>query len=149
MKYEFRNMCERKWLLCVLRYRTIVYLYWQEKMKGTHQSPDIVSKSEPLWYEAGNVTNHWDSRIWVSHRPDGGGSKDLWNVGKLLPDYTAQQSRRQPSSPSTTAIFGCRSSARRLAVLSKWCCGFPQTLQKWQLNYGGFFLPPSPFKMHK
>jgi hypothetical protein len=32
------------------------------------------------------------------HRPDDGGSKDLWNVGKLLPDYTALQPRRQPSS---------------------------------------------------
>jgi hypothetical protein len=34
------------------------------------------------------------------HRPDDGGSKDLWNVGKLLPDYTALQPRRQPSSYS-------------------------------------------------
>jgi hypothetical protein len=33
-------------------------------------------------------------------RPDDGGSKDLWNVGKLLPDYTALQPRRQPSSYS-------------------------------------------------
>jgi hypothetical protein len=24
------------------------------------------------------------------HRPDDGGSKHLWNVGKLLPDYTEQ-----------------------------------------------------------
>jgi hypothetical protein len=32
------------------------------------------------------------------YRPDDGGSKDLWNVGKLLPDYTALQPRRQPSS---------------------------------------------------
>jgi hypothetical protein len=30
--------------------------------------------------------------------PDDGGSKDLWNSGKLLPDYTALQPRRQPSS---------------------------------------------------
>jgi hypothetical protein len=30
--------------------------------------------------------------------PDDGGSKDLWNVGKLLPDYMALQPRRQPSS---------------------------------------------------
>jgi hypothetical protein len=38
--------------------------------------------------------------FWVAatHRPDDGGSKDLWNVGKLLPDYTALQPRRQPSS---------------------------------------------------
>jgi hypothetical protein len=29
-----------------------------------------------------------------------GGSKHIWNVGKLLPDYTEQQPRRQPSSYS-------------------------------------------------
>jgi hypothetical protein len=32
--------------------------------------------------------------------PDDGGSKDLWNVGKTLPDYTVLQPRRQPSSYS-------------------------------------------------
>jgi hypothetical protein len=32
--------------------------------------------------------------------PDDGGSKDLWNAGKLLLDYTALQPRRQPSSNS-------------------------------------------------
>jgi hypothetical protein len=31
----------------------------------------------------------------ISHGPDDGGSKDLWNVGKLLPDYTVLQSIRQ------------------------------------------------------
>jgi hypothetical protein len=31
---------------------------------------------------------------------DDGGSKHLRNVGKLQPDYTAQQPRRQPSSSS-------------------------------------------------
>jgi hypothetical protein len=41
--------------------------------------------------------------IWGSHggeeddRPDDGGSKHLWNVGKLTPDHTAQQPRRQLS----------------------------------------------------
>jgi hypothetical protein len=30
-------------------------------------------------------------------RPEDGGSKDLWNVDKLLPDYTALQPRRQSS----------------------------------------------------
>jgi hypothetical protein len=33
----------------------------------------------------------------MTHCPDDGGSKYLWNVGKLLPDYTALQPRRQPS----------------------------------------------------
>jgi hypothetical protein len=37
--------------------------------------------------------------FWV-HRPDDGGSKDLWNAGILLPDYTALQPRRQTSSYS-------------------------------------------------
>jgi hypothetical protein len=32
--------------------------------------------------------------------PDDGGSKRLWNIGKILPDYTAQQLGRQPSSYS-------------------------------------------------
>jgi hypothetical protein len=35
-----------------------------------------------------------------AHRPDDGGSKYLWNVGKLLPDYTVLQPRRQQSSYS-------------------------------------------------
>jgi hypothetical protein len=30
--------------------------------------------------------------VWPGgHRPDDGGNEHLWNVGKLLPDYTAQQ----------------------------------------------------------
>jgi hypothetical protein len=57
------------------------------------------------------------SKIWGSHggeyedgcllgdRPDDGGSKDLWNVGKLLPDYTVLQPRRQPSSSSGIEIL--------------------------------------------
>jgi hypothetical protein len=32
-----------------------------------------------------------------THRPDDGGSTDLWNVGKLIPVYTALQPWRQPS----------------------------------------------------
>jgi hypothetical protein len=33
-------------------------------------------------------------RLLWNHRPDEGGSKHLWNVGQLLPDYTAQYPRR-------------------------------------------------------
>jgi hypothetical protein len=36
----------------------------------------------------------------LHHQGDDGGRKYLWNVGKLLPDYTALQPRRQPSSYS-------------------------------------------------
>jgi hypothetical protein len=35
-----------------------------------------------------------------SDHPDDGGSKYLWNISKHLPDYTALQPRRQPSSYS-------------------------------------------------
>jgi hypothetical protein len=38
------------------------------------------------------------SKLMSIHRPDDGDSKHLWNVGKLLPDYTSQRPRRQPSS---------------------------------------------------
>jgi hypothetical protein len=34
----------------------------------------------------------------LGNRPDDGGSKDLGNVGKLPPDYTVLQPRRQQSS---------------------------------------------------
>jgi hypothetical protein len=51
------------------------------------------------------------SRIWGSHggdkddRPDDGGSKDLWNVGKLLSDYTALQPRREQSSKASEHLL--------------------------------------------
>jgi hypothetical protein len=38
------------------------------------------------------------SFTWYIHHHDGGGSKHLWNAGKLLPDYIVQQPRGQPSS---------------------------------------------------
>jgi hypothetical protein len=49
-------------------------------------------KMAVFWVIASNI------RAMSTHRPDDGGSKHLWNVSKLLPDYTAQQPRRQPSS---------------------------------------------------
>jgi hypothetical protein len=39
-------------------------------------------------------------RTQLPHLPRDGGNKDLWDVGKLLPDYMALQPRRQPSSYS-------------------------------------------------
>jgi hypothetical protein len=44
------------------------------------------------------MTVFWD--VAPCDRPDDGGSKHFWNVGKLLPDYMAQHSRRQSSSYS-------------------------------------------------
>jgi hypothetical protein len=44
----------------------------------------------------------------VTYRPDDGGSKYLYNVGKLLPDYTTLQARRQPSPAYTVYCkFSC------------------------------------------
>jgi hypothetical protein len=37
--------------------------------------------------------------------PVDGGGKHLWNVHKLLPDYTAQQPRRQSSSQYGFSAF--------------------------------------------
>jgi hypothetical protein len=57
-------------------------------------------------------------------RPDDGGSKHLWNVGKLIPDYTAQQPTRQSSS-----TVGLKKSRKFLNQL-------PTTgLQFWTMKY--------------
>jgi hypothetical protein len=39
------------------------------------------------------VNFYQTTRRYNPDSPDDGGSKDLWNVGKLLPDYTALQPR--------------------------------------------------------
>jgi hypothetical protein len=47
------------------------------------------------------MTVFWDvTPCSDEYHPDDGGSKHLWNIRKLLPDYTAQHSRRQSSSYS-------------------------------------------------
>jgi hypothetical protein len=38
----------------------------------------------------------------ITHRPDDGGSKDLWNVGKLLPDYMVLQPEDSNLQPHHT-----------------------------------------------
>jgi aryl carrier-like protein len=53
---------------------------------------NITFKMAVFWVEAPcRLVSAW-------HRPDDGGSKDLWNAGQLIPVYTALQPRRQPSS---------------------------------------------------
>jgi hypothetical protein len=42
------------------------------------------------------VNFYQTTRRYNHSSPDDGGSKDLWNVGKLLPDYTALQSLIAP-----------------------------------------------------
>jgi hypothetical protein len=59
--------------------------------------------------------------------PDDGGSKDLWNVGRLLPDYTALQPRRQPSS--LFVVFN--------KVITSCCVIFRIMVIKYQVNILG------------
>jgi hypothetical protein len=88
---------------------------------------------------------------------DDGGSKHLWNVGKLLPDYTAQQPRRQPSSysppwefknPTTffrTIVLKYPTKCLRATRISQWhghLLNVPwvtprsdNTLARWQTDY--------------
>jgi hypothetical protein len=51
---------------------------------------------EVYWRYRGAYCHH--------HRPDDGGSKHLWNVGKLLPDYMAQHLRRVIFRPINVSI---------------------------------------------
>jgi hypothetical protein len=48
--------------------------------------------------------------------PDDGGSKYLWNVGKLLPDYMALQPKRQPSSLFPQSLYFCASFGETTCV---------------------------------
>jgi hypothetical protein len=41
----------------------------------------------------------------LTHRPDDGGSKYLWNDGTFVPDYTAQQTRRHPPSSEIIILW--------------------------------------------
>jgi hypothetical protein len=68
------------------------------------------------------LTAEWHRVVLVYRRfrgtccPDDGGSKHLWNVGKL-PDYTALQPRRQPSSSVRTIVCVAASSFPVLRVV--------------------------------
>jgi hypothetical protein len=50
--------------------------------------------------EFSHVTGILAASIITTRHPDDGGNKHLHNVSKLLPDYTVQPPRKQPSSYS-------------------------------------------------
>jgi hypothetical protein len=61
-----------------------------------------LSQTKPVGFEVLTAVSTKMAVFWVVapcslNRPDDGGSKDLGNVGKLLPDYTVLQPRGQPS----------------------------------------------------
>jgi hypothetical protein len=57
------------------------------------------------------------ARARLTHRPDYGGSKHLWNVDKLLRDYTAQNRRRH--SPSYSSPWEPEISPRDCACVNE------------------------------
>jgi hypothetical protein len=70
----------------------------------------------------------------LTHRPDDGGSKHLWNIGKLLPDYTAQQRRRHPSSyPQRLTSSATPPTWAQCTYISGSVPRFLSTLRIWQL----------------
>jgi hypothetical protein len=88
---------------------------------------NIISKTEILFYK--KMAVFWVVAPCSLHqgddRPDDGGSKDLWNFGKLLPDYTALQPRRQPSSYSPPSEPQILSSSIVLESFAKLMKKFP------------------------
>jgi hypothetical protein len=70
----------------------------------------------PHWSGQGSTVSDWFLYqkpipcVRLTHHPDDGDSKYLWNVSKLLPDYKAQQPRRQssyllPWEPEISSMF--------------------------------------------
>jgi hypothetical protein len=59
------------------------------------------------------VNSSFRGAYWPHHRPDVGGSKNLWNVGHFLPDCTVQHPRRQSSSCSSPWDRDCTALYRR------------------------------------
>jgi hypothetical protein len=68
-------------------------------------------------------------------RPDDGGSKDLRNVGKLLPDYTAIQPRIQPSLYSPTWESQVLPRIFLFATASRPALGSTQPPLQWVLGF--------------
>jgi hypothetical protein len=90
------------WLRCAVN-----LLLW---IVGSEFDEDVFMFQNDLQcvrFQALTAANMKMAVFWVvapRSRSDDGGSKDLWNVGKFLPDYTAQQPRRQPSSNYNVVI---------------------------------------------
>jgi hypothetical protein len=115
-KRSFRN-CERDYLASI-------FIFYEPQWRSrTFQTTDIdwqtpafslsFSEHETLgiwlsygmlrsvvWFKFTDVSEvpaASNIRAMSAHCPDDGGSKHLWNVGKLLPDCKAQHPRRQSS----------------------------------------------------
>jgi hypothetical protein len=78
------------------------YILWSSICVGFEVLISVRLKMAVFWVVASCSLVEFKGSCCLLHqgdnRPDDGGSKHLWNVGKFLPDYTALQSRRQQSS---------------------------------------------------
>jgi hypothetical protein len=63
---------------------------------------------------------------------DEGGSKHLWNVSKRLPDYTAQQSRRQPYFRNDCFIVSARYRIRSFLAITN--LSYCMLILSWMLQ---------------
>jgi hypothetical protein len=67
----------------------------------------------------------------MSDGPDDGGSKDLWNIGSLQPDYTALQPRRRSSLIKKVTRRGGAFKPRLLGKQILYFLGIIQSLQTY------------------
>jgi hypothetical protein len=67
-----------------------LYYYTKNCYKAMHTSHQFLVTRRICYISESSITD--------SHCPDDRGRKFLWNVSKLLTDYTALQPKRQPSS---------------------------------------------------
>jgi hypothetical protein len=99
-------------IMCALRYRLLCRTHWKlhSLWVGFEVLTAVSMKIAVFWVVAPcsrvEVFQSFRGACWRHHPdymggrkylPDVGGRKRLWNVVKLLPDYTVLQPRRQPS----------------------------------------------------
>jgi hypothetical protein len=94
---------------CEINIDTSCPVIWTDRPHGLTQNfnskmENTVRLTAVFWVDAlccvVEVYRRFRDSCCFHYQGDDGGSKHLWNVGKLLPDYTAQQPGRQPSSYS-------------------------------------------------
>jgi hypothetical protein len=97
LNYSSKNWRTR---LCTVRWTTQRYMRFQALAVAS-----MMMMMTVFWDVApcSLVEVYWCFRgaCCLDCSPDNGGSKHLWNVGKLLPDYTALQPKWHPSSYPT------------------------------------------------
>jgi hypothetical protein len=90
-------------LIYVPKHEFSSFTLWLSNSEGQSLHPEVSFHKRSLLQ---SIRSQYIAVFWVFascnlvDRPDDGGSKYLWNADKRLPDYTAQQPRKQPSTYS-------------------------------------------------